>query len=68
MIRLSRTTCILVLPSATDNSLFVYCDSRGAEIETLQRKIKMQQIQSHGISEIEVMKTAKCFHHKQTDS
>lgn len=68
MICLSRTTCILVLPSATDNSLFVYCDSRGAEIETLQRKIKMQQIQSHGMSEIEVMKTAKCFHHKQTDS
>ncbi len=68
MIRLSRTTCILVLPSATDNSLFVYCDSRGAEVETLQCKINMQQIQSHGMSEIEVMKTAKCFHHKQTDS
>lgn len=68
MICLSRTTCILVLPSATDNSLFVYCDSRGAEIEELQSEIKMQQIQSHGMSEIEVMKTAKCFHHKQTDS
>ncbi len=68
MIRLSRTTCILILLSATDNSLFVYCDSRGTEVEDLQRDIKMQQIQSHGTSEIGVMKTAKCFHHKQTDS
>ncbi len=50
--------------------VFAYGPKCGDGKQLIRTKQKQQShpIQSHPMSEIGVMKTARCFHHKQTDS